>query len=243
MGTARRGGGPPRWSVGRTTLTLNDYRRASRALRVQRRELRIGLLHSSQISFFLSIGEVPCRRPLVVAVCQQHSNIKMHLFSSKRRSSFRLDSEMRGDDARCAVCARSPRSSPPRSFARSLRGPMHRRRGAMQRARGAATSQCLECDGITHARRVPYSEQTNSRIRYVSRRRPHDRLRGLERDLRLLVFFPSLASSLSFSLPARSCCFSLLYLSLFLPAKTPSNTSRGASLLQRGRHLFYLTFP
>ena len=34
--------------------------------------------------------------------------------------------------------------------------------------------QCLECSGITHARRVPYSEQTNSRIRYVPRRRPRD---------------------------------------------------------------------
>lgn len=61
--------------------------------------------------------------------------------------------------------------------------------------RGAATSQCLECGGITHARRVPYSEQTNSRIRYVPRRRPHDRLRGLNRDLR-----PAVSACLFFSL-------------------------------------------
>lgn len=32
----------------------------------------------------------------------------------------------------------------------------------------ATTSQCLECSGITHAHRVPYSEQTNSRIPVMS---------------------------------------------------------------------------
>lgn len=51
-------------------------------------------------------------------------------------------------------------------------------------AHGAATLQCLECSGITHAHRVPYSEQTNSRIRYVPRRRPRDdRLSGLFDEL------------------------------------------------------------
>lgn len=96
--------------------------------------------------------------------------------------------------------------SPPRFFlARSLALFIADRCTGTAR-RGAATSQCLECGGITHARRVPYSEQTNSRIRYVPRRRPHDRLRGLNRDLRPAVsarvyFSLSHSSSSSRSLP------------------------------------------
>lgn len=117
----------------------------------------------------------------------------------------------------------SSRSSPglaaallPRSHARSLALFIAGRCTGTAR-RGAATSQCLECGGITHARRVPYSEQTNSRIRYVPRRRPHDRLRRLNRDLRpaCLSLSPFLSSS-----PSRS--LSLAFFFLFSRvAKTP----------------------
>lgn len=75
-------------------------------------------------------------------------------FYSTRKAVERASSRRTSD-------SRSTRCSPP-LLARELSSSRARADApARSASRGAATLQCLECGGITHARRVPYSEQTN----------------------------------------------------------------------------------
>jgi len=165
----------------------------------------------------------------------------VHLTAGRSKRSLRCSTRayVRRRRATLSSLTRAP------SFGRA-RTRTSRCTGAMRR--GAATLQCLECGGITHARRVPYSEQTDSRIRYVPRQRPHDRLRGLNRDPRpASLFFFSLA------LPRRSFSPSpsrdhLKFLMRDARASRRMRTTSSLSLLHllyllRPRTLPYLTLP
>lgn len=112
-------------------------------------------------------------------------------------------------------------------------------------AHGAATLQCLECSGITHARRVPYSEQTNSRIRYVPRRRPRDdrlhrlTIRRTSVSLPIEYYRPAIRTDRSFARSlllalARSCSL------LLAPARSCSRQQRLTDYT-RGRGYFFLS--